>query len=101
MTRKPVCLTMILAEFGKALTAAESEAGGGRLVLTRWRGGRTEEVTVKLPVLGTYGATAPFACPTRRPPERLRDDEFPGCALDHLARDGACSRCQRPQGFLL
>ncbi|MCX6930016.1 MAG: DUF6288 domain-containing protein, partial [Verrucomicrobia bacterium] len=34
-------------EFGKALTVAESEAAGGRLVLTRWRGGRTEEVTVK------------------------------------------------------
>ena len=50
-------------EFGKALTVAESEAGGGNLLLTRWRGGRTEEVTVRLPVLGTYSATAPFDCP--------------------------------------
>jgi len=50
-------------EFGKALTVAESEAGGGRLVLTRWRSGRSEEVTMKLPVLGTYSATAPFDCP--------------------------------------
>ena len=50
-------------ELGKALTVAESDAGGGKLGLTRWRGGRVDEVTVKLPVLGTYGATAPFACP--------------------------------------
>jgi hypothetical protein len=50
-------------EFGKALVVAESDAGGGNLSLTRWRGGKTEEVTVKLPVLGTYSATAPYACP--------------------------------------
>ena len=62
-------------EFGKALTAAESEAGGGKLVVTRWRGDRTEAVTVKLPVLGTYGATAPFACPKSK---RIFDR---GCAM--------------------
>ena len=50
-------------EFGKALTLAESEAGGGKLQLTRWRAGSSEEVTIKLPVLGTYSATAPFDCP--------------------------------------
>ena len=50
-------------EFGKALTLAESEAGGGKLALTRWRAGHTENVTVILPVLGTYSATAPFDCP--------------------------------------
>jgi hypothetical protein len=50
-------------ELGKALTAAESEAGGGKLALTRWRAGRTEEITVKLPVLGSYSATAPYDCP--------------------------------------
>jgi len=50
-------------EFGQALTAAESEAGGGNLTLTRWRAGKTEEVVVKLPVLGTYSATAPYDCP--------------------------------------
>lgn len=50
-------------EFGKALVVAESEAGGGSLPLTRWRGGKTEEVMVKLPILGTYSATAPYACP--------------------------------------
>jgi hypothetical protein len=50
-------------ELGQALTIAESEAGGGNLRLTRWRAGKTEEVVVKLPVLGTYSATAPYDCP--------------------------------------
>ena len=50
-------------EFGKALTTAESQAGGGKLTLTRWRAGKSEEVVVKLPVLGTYSATAPYDCP--------------------------------------
>jgi len=50
-------------ELGKALTVAESAAGGGNLALTRWRAGKTEEVVVKLPVLGSYSATAPYDCP--------------------------------------
>ena len=50
-------------EFGKALTTAESTAGGGQLTLTRWRAGKTEPVVVKLPVLGSYSATAPYNCP--------------------------------------
>lgn len=50
-------------EFGVGLTVAESEAGGGNLSITRWRGGDIEEVVVKLPVLGTYSATAPYSCP--------------------------------------
>ena len=49
-------------ELGKALTVAESDAGGGNLAITRWRAGKTEEVVVKLPVLGSYSATAPFDC---------------------------------------
>jgi hypothetical protein len=47
--------------FGTALTAAEAETGN--LTLTRWRDGTTSEVVVKLPVLGSYSATAPFDCP--------------------------------------
>lgn len=50
-------------EVGRAITAAETEAGGGRLALTRWRAGRTSEVVVSLPVMGTFSATAPFDCP--------------------------------------
>jgi hypothetical protein len=51
-------------ELGKALTAAE--AGDGKLGLTRWRAGKSEEVVVKLPVLGSYSATAPYDCPKSR-----------------------------------
>ncbi len=50
-------------ELGKAITAAESEAGGGNLSLIRWRAGKTEEVVVKLSVLDKYCATAPYDCP--------------------------------------
>jgi hypothetical protein len=49
-------------EFGKALTAAESQAGRGNLTITRWRDGTTSEVVLRLPVLGDYGPTAPFDC---------------------------------------
>ena len=40
-------------EFGKALTSAESEAGAGKLAVTRWRAGKAEEVALKLRVLGS------------------------------------------------
>jgi hypothetical protein len=50
-------------ELGRAITAAETEGGDGRLALTRWRDGAAEEVVVKLPVLGTFRPTAPFDCP--------------------------------------
>ena len=49
--------------FAKAITAAESELGGGRLQLLRWRAGQTETVELKLKVMGTYSATAPYDCP--------------------------------------
>jgi hypothetical protein len=50
-------------EFGKGITVAESAAGGGKLAMSRWRAGKTEEVVITLPVLGSYGATAPYDCP--------------------------------------
>ena len=50
-------------ELGRAITAAETQAGAGRLSLTRWRAGRTEEVILALPVQGSFAATAPFDCP--------------------------------------
>jgi hypothetical protein len=49
-------------EMGKALTLAESEAGQGKLTLTRSRAGSEAEVVVKLSVLGSYSATAPYDC---------------------------------------
>jgi hypothetical protein len=49
-------------QFAKAITAAEREEAGGRLMLIRWRGGKTDRVELKLPVMGTYSATAPYDC---------------------------------------
>ncbi len=49
-------------EFGRAMEAAQSVQGGGRLSLTRWRAGETSEVEVLLPVLGSYSPTAPYNC---------------------------------------
>lgn len=45
-----------------AIAAAESAQGAGALRLLRWRAGKAEAVQVKLPVLGTYSATAPYDC---------------------------------------
>jgi hypothetical protein len=50
-------------EFGQALVEAEKDANQGRLTLIRWRDGKTETVTLKIPVLGSYSATAPWDCP--------------------------------------
>jgi hypothetical protein len=50
-------------EFGKALTVVETEVAGGKLLLTRWRNGKAEEIALQLPVLGSYSTTAPFDCP--------------------------------------
>lgn len=49
-------------ELGRAITTAESKAGAGKLALSRWRAGKTDEVELRLPVLGSYSATAPFDC---------------------------------------
>jgi hypothetical protein len=53
-------------EFGKAITIAESEHGGGKLALTRWRAGQVDQVELKLPVLGSFSPTAPYDCPKSR-----------------------------------
>jgi hypothetical protein len=50
-------------EMGRAITAAETETGGGRLAITRWRAGKTDEVELMLPVLGSFSPTAPYDCP--------------------------------------
>ncbi|MCH7226898.1 DUF6288 domain-containing protein [Haloferula sp. A504] len=47
-------------EIGKALSAAE--AADGKLALTRWRQGGTEEVILQLQNLGPYSPTAPYDC---------------------------------------
>ena len=50
-------------QFANAITAAEEENAGGLLRLIRWREGKTEKVQLKLAVMGTYSATAPYNCP--------------------------------------
>ena len=45
----------------KAIT--EAEATNGILNLVRWRQGRTEPATIRIPVLGRYSDTAPYDCP--------------------------------------
>jgi len=49
-----------------AIQEAEKESNKGILQLTRWRAGKTEEVRLKLRVMGTYNATAPYDCPKSR-----------------------------------
>jgi hypothetical protein len=46
---------------GWAIGAAE--AGDGVMNLKRWRNGVTQDVAIKLPVLGAYSVTAPYNCP--------------------------------------
>ena len=45
-----------------AIQEAEKEANGGILKLTCWREGKTLELQIKLRVMGTYAATAPYHC---------------------------------------
>jgi len=46
-----------------AIQDAEKEANRGILKLIRWRAGKTEEVQLKLRVMGTYSDAAPYDCP--------------------------------------
>ncbi|MEM6797879.1 MAG: DUF6288 domain-containing protein [Planctomycetota bacterium] len=54
------------SELGNAIRAAETEAGRGSLALIRWRAGETEQVEIKLPILGDYSDTAPYDCDKSR-----------------------------------
>lgn len=47
-------------EFGKAVTNAEAQTG--QLSLMVWRAGKTQNVRLKIQVLGSYSNTAPFTC---------------------------------------
>jgi hypothetical protein len=71
-------------EFGKALTVAETESGSGLLELTRWRNGKSKQVVIKLPVLGSYSATAPYNCEKS---ERMLAQGCEALAASMQARD--------------
>ena len=49
-------------EYARAITAAEQEKNAGALELIRWRSGTTENVKLKLAVMGSYADTAPYGC---------------------------------------
>jgi len=49
--------------FGKAITEAEKSENKGVLKLLRFRDGKTENVELKLKVMGSYSDTAPYDCP--------------------------------------
>ena len=69
---------------GRAITEAETEAAKGVLKLLRWRGGTREVVSLRLKVMGTFSATAPYDCAKSR---RIEDD-----ALRYLATRKQWSR---------
>ena len=48
--------------FALAIQEAETDAKGGKLKLTVWRAGQTQDLSLKLAVMGTYSATAPWNC---------------------------------------
>jgi HEAT repeat protein len=52
--------------FGRAIGQAETEAAGGRLPLTVWRKGNTQNIDIKLQVMGSYSETSPYNCPKAR-----------------------------------
>ena len=41
----------------------DAEAGNGILKFKRWRAGVTTDVSITLPVMGSYSDTAPYSCP--------------------------------------
>lgn len=48
---------------GEAITESEKAVNQGKLRLTRWRGGREEEIRLQLNVMGDYAPNAPYDCP--------------------------------------
>ena len=62
---------------GEAIT--EAEAGNGKMAFTVERGGKTETVTITLPVLGAYSPTFPLNC-------KKSDAIIKACA-ERIARD--------------
>ncbi|MEI7729374.1 MAG: DUF6288 domain-containing protein [Verrucomicrobiota bacterium] len=67
-----------------AIQEAEQEANQGVLKLTRWRAGKTEEVQLKLRVMGTYSDTAPYNCPKSK---RIFDEACKALEREPLKAD--------------
>ena len=69
-----------------AIQEAEKEVNRGILKLTRWRAGRSKEVRLKLRVMGTYSATAPYYCPKSK---RILEEACKALEKEQL-RDNWC-----------
>ncbi|MCX6928595.1 MAG: DUF6288 domain-containing protein, partial [Verrucomicrobia bacterium] len=69
---------------GAAIGEAEKDANQGILKLTRWRAGKTEEVQLKLKVMGSYSDTAPYNCSKSK---RILEDACQVLAKEPLQED--------------
>ena len=106
--------------FGRAITEAETLASRGVLSIVRWRGGKTENVQLKLRVMGLYSGDAPYHCPKSKliledacrvlEKEPVRQDiwgAINGLAMlatgkpDFLPKVQACARAMAPQTLKL
>ncbi len=78
-------------EMGKAINTAEKEENAGALSLIRWRDGESKHVVLRLSVLGSYSAAAPYDCPKS---QRIFEQ---GCeALAKRVDDPTYARTQNP-----
>ena len=68
----------------RAIQQAEKAANKGVLKLTRWRAGKTDQVQLKLRVMGMYSDTAPYNCPKSR---RIFDEACKVLAAEPLKED--------------
>jgi len=65
--------------FGWAIGEAETEKGRGILPLIVWRKGKTQNIALKIQVMGAYSDTSPYDCPKAK---KILEQ---GCAL--IAKD--------------
>jgi len=65
--------------FGRAIGEAETEKGKGLLPLIVWRKGKTQNIDLKIQVMGAYSDTSPYDCPKAK---KILEQ---GCAL--IAKD--------------
>jgi len=78
---------------GMGITEAETAERGGKLVVTVWRRGREQDLTVKLPVMGSYGKNWPYDCAKsarilREACQWLADNQLPNGAFVANRNDG-------------
>jgi len=81
-----------LQQVGRAITRAESQAGGGKIAFAFRRGNDLHEKTLTLEVLGTYSATSPYDCP--------KADRIIANSEAYLARRGGLSSGAAGGGWL-